>query len=144
MLVESQNIDKMCSFYVSDFHLEMILVPYINQKIDEKENINIITEKDLKGTMEVVMSKMNLENERKEEILNLGWEKNNKQIQDKTNIIVIGTEEYIKEKNKEIQEANKKGLNIVNCYEFEEVKDNIGNIINEHNRSLNTLGFRKF
>lgn len=144
MLVESQEIEKICSFYVSDFHLEMILVPYINKKIEEKKNIEIITERDLKETIEVVVSKMNLEEKRKEEILNLGWNKNNELKQKKSCLIVIGTESYINQKNKEIENMNICNASVVNCYNFEEVQSNIENIINKYDKSLNTLGFNKF
>ena len=51
MIVNSSKIEKMCSFYVSDFHLEMILVPYISEKIENKEDIKIITEKNLQDTI---------------------------------------------------------------------------------------------
>ena len=57
MLVENK-IEKLCCFYVSDFHLEMILLPYINKRLDE--NIIIKTEKDLRDTVETLVSKMNL------------------------------------------------------------------------------------
>ena len=40
MVVQNKRIEKTCCFYVSEFHLEMILVPYINEKINE--NITII------------------------------------------------------------------------------------------------------
>ena len=36
MVVENK-IEKLCCFYVSDFHLEMILLPYINKTIEENK-----------------------------------------------------------------------------------------------------------
>ena len=63
MIVENKNIEKICSFYVSDFHLEMILMPYINKKLDENKKVIIKTEKNLKDTVEVLISKMNINNE---------------------------------------------------------------------------------
>ena len=72
MLVENK-IEKLCCFYVSDFHLEMILLPYINKKLDE--NIIIKTEKDLRDTVETLVSKMNLNEENKDKILKLEWNK---------------------------------------------------------------------
>ena len=71
MVVENNKIEKICCFYVSDFHLEMILVPYINAHINE--NIVIITENDFNETVGILVSKMNLKKENKEKILNLGW-----------------------------------------------------------------------
>lgn len=144
MIAESQKIDKMCSFYVSDFHLEMILVPYINKKIDEKEEVKIITEKNLGESIKVLISKMNLEKERKQEILNLGWNKQDEPITEKSNLIIIGSEEYIKQKNKEIEGKNLSNLSVVDCYNFDEIKGDINSIINKYDKSLNTLGFNKF
>ena len=75
MLVE-HKIEKLCCFYVSEFHLEMILLPFVNKKIEENENIIIKTEYDLKETLQVLLSKMNLIKENKEKILKLNWNKN--------------------------------------------------------------------
>ena len=36
MVTKENKLEKTCSFYVSEYHLEMILVPYINKKIEEK------------------------------------------------------------------------------------------------------------
>lgn len=144
MIAESQKIDKMCSFYVSDFHLEMILVPYINKKIEKKEEVKIITEKNLGESIKVLISKMNLEEERKQEILNLGWNKKDEPITEKSSLIIIGSKEYIKQKNKEIEEKNFSNLSVVDCYNFDEIKGDINSIINKYDKSLNTLGFNKF
>lgn len=141
MVAEDKKIKKACSFYVSDFHLEMILLPYINEKIDKNENISILTEKNLKNTIEVLISKTNLKEENKERILSLGWN-GEKNLKEKSNIIIIGTEKYIKEKNEEIKNTNPSS--IIDCYDFEEVKDKMNNIINEYEMSLNTSGNNKF
>lgn len=145
MIVEDKSIEKACSFYVSDFHLEMMLMPYINEKIENEENIIITTEKDLNESVNTVISKMNLKNENKEKILNLGWnKKENLEIEEKSSIIVIGTEHYINEINNKIEQSQVNKLNVIDCYNFEEVKENISNIVNSHDKSLNTLGFNKF
>ena len=73
MLVEDKRTEKFCSFFVSEFHLEMILMPYINKKIEEKEKIVILTEKNLEKTVKELISKVNLKEENKQKILNLGW-----------------------------------------------------------------------
>ena len=38
MGVKDKKIEKVYSSYVSEYHLEMILLPFINSKIEEKEN----------------------------------------------------------------------------------------------------------
>ena len=139
MVVQNKRLEKTCCFYVSEFHLEMILVPYINEKIEE--NITILTEKNLTNTLEILISKMNLKEENKEKILNLGWD-GEKEIKENSNIIVIGSREYIKKKNKELE--NKKTVSVLDCYDFEEEKNNMNNIIEEYEKSLNTLGKNNF
>ena len=137
MVVQDKRGEKTCCFYVSDFHLEMILIPYINEKIDE--NITIITEKKLKETINILISKMNLKEENKNKILQLGWDGEN-EIKENSNIIIIGTREYIKNKNNEIKNA----VSVLDCYNFEEEKDNMENILKEYKNTLNTLGKSNF
>lgn len=143
MLIEHKREEKMCCFYVSDFHLEMILLPYINRKIEENEKIIIKTEKDLKNTLEVLISKMNLDNDNKEKILNLGWNiKEDKKIEDKSNVIIIGDKKYIEDVNNQIKQKNAKDINVVDCYNFEDTKEEMSELLNLYNGSLNTCAFR--
>lgn len=140
MVVENNKIEKICCFYVSDFHLEMILLPYINAHINE--NIVIITENDFNETVGILVSKMNLKKENKEKILNLGWNgKEEKNIKDKSIIIIIGNKKYIENKNNEIREGNNGDITIIDCYNFEDIKQNMDNIINDYSKNLNTTGF---
>ena len=145
MLVKSQNKGKMFSVYVSDFHLEMILIPYINKKIDNKEDVKIITEKNLQDSVKILVSRMNMPEDKKQKILELGWDKKEeKTLTEKSNIIVLGSEEYIKEKNKKIDEMNINNLSIVDCYDFNEIKDNMNEIMSNYDNNLNTLSSNKF
>ena len=43
MDVQDNNLTKLCSFYVSDWHLVTMLLPYINQKINPKYYYKIET-----------------------------------------------------------------------------------------------------
>lgn len=138
MVVENK-IEKLCCFYVSDFHLEMILLPYINKKIEE--NIIIKTDKDLKDTVEILVSKMNLNEENKEKILSLGWNcKENKKIENKSNVIIIGNKKYIEDVNSQIKQENIKEATVIDCYNFEDTKEDMDEIINKYNKNLNTIG----
>ena len=139
LIVENKKIEKICSFYVSDYHLEMVLIPYINEKLSKNEEIEIISEKNLKETVNTLISKMNINEENKKKILELIWDKNEK-IELKDNMIVIGTKKYLEEINNDIEEKTN-NIKVVNCFNFEEVKGEMGNIIKEYDKSLNTLGF---
>ena len=43
--------EKICAFYASDYHFEMISLPYINKKMENKEDIIILTENNLEETL---------------------------------------------------------------------------------------------
>ena len=139
MVVQNERKEKICCFYVSEFHLEMILVPYINEKINE--DITILTEKKLRETLEILISKMNLNEENKEKILKLGWDGEEK-IKENSNIIIVGSKEFIKNKNEELE--NKNVLSVLDCYDFEKEKDDMENIVKQYKNSLNTLGKNTF
>ena len=139
MVVQNERKQKTCCLYVSEFHLEMILVPYITEKIEEK--ITILTEKSLKETITILISKMNLKEENKQKILELGWDGKN-EVKENSNIIIIGSKKYIEQKNKEIENINVKS--ILDCYDFEKEKNNIEDIIKKYKNSLNTLGKNNF
>lgn len=139
MVVEDNKIKKLCCFYVSDFHLEMILIPYINKKIEE--NIIIKTERNLRDTVEILVSKMNLNRKNKEKILKLGWNvEENKEIKDKSNVIIIGNKKYIEDVNSQIRQDDIKDVTVIDCYNFEETKDDMDNIMNSYSQNLNTTG----
>ena len=139
MVVQKKKLEKACCFYVSEYHLEMILVPYINDIIEE--DITILTDKKLRETLEVLISKMNLKDEEKAKILKLEWD-GDKKIKENSNVIVIGSKEYINKKNNEIIDKNV--VSVLDCYDFDEEKDNINDIVINYSKSLNTLGKNNF
>lgn len=145
MVVENIQIKRICSFYVSEFHLGMILLPYISQKIEKKEPILIVSEKNLLNSIKELVSKVNLKEEIKNQILNLKWNCSNiVEIKDKSNIILIGKEKFIEDKVKEIEAKNINEIQIIDCYYFEEIKNKMQDIVEKHDRSLNTLGISAF
>ena len=160
MELVKQTVEKICSFYVSDWHLVTMLLPYINKKINEKANIITILEKDIDKNVETLINKLNLKN--REKILNLNWKKTNgikysevkkninKEIlEDKLNIIFInGKKSYMDMVNKNIDkllsENSKKykeiNIKIINCFEVGDFNMNILDILSEHSKILNTSG----
>ena len=60
--------EKTCAFYASDYHFEMISLPFIEKKLQEDKKVIVLTENNLEDTMKFFMSKINLKQEKKEEI----------------------------------------------------------------------------
>lgn len=139
MDIENKENKKMYVFYVSEFHLEMILLPFVNKKIEEKEKIIINTEYDLEDTMKVLLNRMNLKEENKEKILGLNWNKKEKQeMYNKSNIITIGRQEYIDKINSEIKQENLNNIRMLDCYKFDDIKEEISDIANKYDGNFNT------
>lgn len=153
---KESNFMKLCSFYVSDWHLVTMLLPYINKKINEEIQIATILENDIKNNVEILLKKLNLKNE--EKILNINWN-NNKEIKyskiskllkenEELLLIVNGSKEYIEKVNiildkyieNNLEKINNIKLKIVNCYEIVEFNGSIVEILDKHDKILNTSG----
>lgn len=154
------TIEKICSFYVSDWHLVTMLLPYVNKEINEKANIITVLEEDIEENIVTLIDRLNLKN--KEKILNINWKKSNgikyseiknkikqEASEDKLNIIFItGSKSYMDITNKNIEkflkENSKKykqiNIKIVNCFEVGDFNTNIIDILSEHTKILNTSG----
>ena len=141
--------EKICAFFVSDYHFEMMSLPYINRCIEDNKKIIILTENNLKETVKDVIERMNLKDERKEQFLNIDWNKNDfkklKNIKYSSNdnendvvVIIKGKEKYVKNMNKKIDKNG--NIKIIDCYDYEEVEDKINDIIITYDKVLKTSG----
>ena len=156
--VGQHNIKRLCNFYVSDLHLSVMLLPYINKQINEDVEITTIFEKLEKENFEAVLDKLNVKN--KEKILNINWFNGNKDtyekienkieedIKNKKNITIIigGNKNYVFNNNKNIiNYFNKKNIKdleikVINCYNIDDVKKDIKFITKQYDGILNTSG----
>ena len=119
MRLEGITLKKTCSFYISDFHLSTLLLPYITNKI--RNDIQIVTffEKDIEENIKKVLKIMDIGEYIKEEVSKLKWSKtelkNNLGIfenlefgEKDCNIIVAGEKAYIEYVNKKIVDSMQK------------------------------------
>lgn len=159
MKKENGNLEKLCSFYVSDWHLATMLLPYINRQIDKNTNIITLLENNIEENIETLVEKLDLKN--REKILEIRWENiNSKKYSDieeilkkevneaKENIILVnGCKDYIEKNNenieKWIQKTEAKKIKIINFFEVTEFNHHIVEILNAHDRVLNTSGERE-
>ena len=144
MVLEEKKVKNICNFYVSEYHLEIMLLPYISKKIDNEENITIITEFDLESTLNVVIERINLDKDKKEKIKKIGWNiQNIENIIPNTNVILIGSKKFINEKVFKLKERQVENLEIIACYNYNEVKNDMKEIVSKYDGMLNTLGINK-
>ena len=120
MLKENKTEDKSCLFYVSDYHFEMIALPYMKEKIENNNQVIVMTQENLEDSMKHLLNKVNLDSDDKKKIEKINWkEKSVEEISeiDTLNnkvVFVKGTEKYIKNVNQKINEvSNVQNLQII-------------------------------
>ena len=154
--VGQTNIKKFCNFYVSDLHLSVMLLPYISKQVNEDVEITTIFEKLEKKNIETILDKLNVKN--KEKILNINWFNTNKDTYEnrentidksirnnkKITIIIGGDKKYNYETSKNVTEhlkdINNSSIKIINCYNINEIGNDIKSIVKEYDGILNTSG----
>ena len=144
--------EKTCAFYASDYHFEMISLPYINKKLDESKEVIVLTENNLKETIKTLVYKINLNEDKKVDILKIDWENNdlnkfkkiNEDIKSKKDMVIFvkGKENYIKNINENIEKWTEKSKNveIIDCYDMEEISQDMDNIMDQYKFTLKTTG----
>lgn len=144
--------EKICAFYASDYHFEMISLPYINKRIENKDEIVILTENNLEETIKTVLEKTNLKEDKKKKILKLNWKNNDlekfKTIKANINqekdivIFVKGKENYIHNVNQNIEKwiPKENNIKIIDCYDIEEVGENLDEVMEQYQKVLRTTG----
>ena len=148
--------EKLCAFYASDYHFEMISLPYISKSIDENKEVIILTENNLEDTVHTLIERMNLKEVKRNRILKLDWKNDDlkkfKEIskcsKEDINMIIFvkGKENYIENVNKNIEKwvKDKENIETINCYEFYEVENKIENIAQKYDKILGTSGKIEF
>ena len=67
----NKYIQKSCCFYASDWHLTVMLLPYINNKVQENCSIYMKCENNIEEKMNILVNKLTLKN--KKNIMNINW-----------------------------------------------------------------------
>ena len=129
------KINKICSFYVSDWHMITMLLPHINKMINEETRITTILEQNVENKIEILLSKLKLKNER--QIKRINW-KNTTDIKEKIKEILESESKNIEIIVAGEKEKGERKIRILNCYNVENV--NIKEILNKHDKILNTAG----
>ena len=140
--------ENSCAFYASDYHLEMIMLPYINENLKENKNIYVFTQNNLNETINIVIEKVNFEKNIKERMLNINWKnddenKYNELLKENNESIIFikGNEKYIEKVNNNLEQIKKyKKMEVIDCYNLEEVADKTKTIVSNHKNILITSG----
>lgn len=154
MMKENKREEKLCLFFASDYHFEMISLPYINESLKKNENVIIMTENNLDTSVDKVLSRINLNEEEKNKLTQIDWKNDdlnkfkeiknaNKEGRD-TLIFIKGRENYINNMNKNIENwTNDTEVKIVDCYDINEIQDEVSDIAKKYDKILSTSGIEK-
>lgn len=154
MVQENKKREKLCMFFASDYHFEMVSLPYINENLKKDRNIIVITENNLDETVNKLLSNINLTKDEKDKIKKIDWENNDvnkfKQIKKanenkkETIIFIKGKENYIDTINKNIYNwIDVNEIKVIDCYDINEVQDDVSNIAGKYGKILSTSGVEK-
>lgn len=154
------NIKKLCGFCINEWHLTTMVLPYISKEINNNYKIITILEKSIEENIKLLIKKLNLRNE--ERILGIDWKQSMARkytnVSNKLNVIekvkgnyvilVNGKKNYIDMVNKYIEKWLQKNkvqheIKIINCYEITEFNYNITEILDSHDKIINTSGERE-
>jgi hypothetical protein len=142
MITKEHEIKKYCCFYASEYHLEMILLPYIKNNIDKTKFV-ILTEDNLSESMKTLLDRTNLDTNEKNKILALDW--NCKEFEEfsnydfnKSTIIINGSNNYIEKVNEKIEKMAIQKGNIIDCYNINEKSLKVMKIQEKYDDILNT------
>ena len=133
-------MDRVCCFYASREHLMSILLPYINEKLEENQNIVTILEEDIGKETKDLKKIFNFEKEnwsKIEEVLKRKENLKNSEFKDSI-VIIIGNNSFLEQKNK-IDEAKI----VINCFEVMKGLDKIEKILEESDKILTTKGLKE-
>lgn len=143
---------KICAFYASDYHFEMISLPYIEKSLEKRKEIIILTENDLQSTIKTLISNINIEEKKKQSLEQINWKnedlKKFKKIKRDTEenkdvvIFIKGKENYIRNINKNIEKWTSKNnkVKIVDCYDMNEVAEKVDTLMAKYKIVLGTAG----
>ena len=143
MITKEQNITKYYCLYVSDFHLEMILLPYIKNNM-YKSNVIVFTENSLKDSLKILLERTSLKLEDKNEIMNIkNWNTCKLEERYKENeeyiIIINGNNDYRNKIHKELENIPNCKFSIIDCFDLNKINISREKLQSEYERCLNIV-----
>ena len=157
----TKQVKKVCGFYVNDWHLTTMILPYIHKELEKENEIITILQKGIKSNIDEILEKMNLKENLNNKIKQIDWtstypvkytkiKSKIKQANPKSdiiNILINGNTDFIEIVNSNIiriiQNTNLENkINIINCYNVTEFT-NVSEITTNYEYILNTTGIKK-
>lgn len=142
--------NMICSFCVNDYHLAVMLVPYIYEAINEGKKVITFFDRDL----EEISKKVILTNrkfwEKEDYFKEIDWKKTRfdklaekfENVQNEDVVIVVGKDDFIDRINRLLINFHT-NFTLVNCFDVSEIAKNENFKITNYSKILNTKGLEK-
>ncbi|MBR3132850.1 MAG: hypothetical protein IKF52_01325 [Clostridia bacterium] len=144
-MFENKKTERICSLYVNEMHLVVMLIPYIEKNLERNVKIVTILEKDLNNELDVLLERTNLNESKKKKIREINWDSKKLDEIEKLNlkngiVIINGSREFVERVNFLIENKAEK---IINCIKLEDFEKRASSVLEKHDKILNTLGERE-
>jgi hypothetical protein len=134
---KGNEIKRICGFYINNCHLATMMLPYIHKELEKNNKIITIFQNGIKNNVQELLSKMNLNQELYNKILEINWNRTNtikySEIKNKLDnikaeevdnisILINGDIAFINKVNENIEKALKNmniksKISVINYYE---------------------------
>lgn len=141
--------DKICSFCVNDYHLAVMIMPYIYEAVNEEKNVITFLDRDIEEIANKVIA-TNSKFWESKELRQIDFRKTKfdklsqkfENVKDNDIIIVGGRDDFIDRMNRLIINFHT-NFTIVNCFYVSDIAKNENFKITDYAKILNTKGLEE-
>ena len=139
--------EMICSFCVNDYHLAVMLMPYIYEAMNEGKKVITFFDRNLEGIAKRVISTSRKFWEKDVFWNKINWEKTRfdklsrkfEGTKDNDVVIIAGNDDFIERMNRLIMNFHT-NFTIVNCFYVSDIAKNENFKISDYSKILNTKG----
>lgn len=148
LIMTENKSEKECMFFVSDYHFEMITLLNIKRELKEKRRVVILTQNDLTKSVELVLSRINLEENERAEFKKINWTKECKEKlnniyeiinrKEKLTVYIKGDSDFIFKENEKIKNIINEQVKVIDCYDYNLIGENEKDITKKYGKRVIT------
>ena len=120
---KENEIQKVCGFYVNDWHFTTMILPYVRKEIEGNKKVITFFQESMKAKVEEILSKMNLNKTFEKKILEINWKQIKQEEIEQTLKLEKENIQMINIVENEDSETGKENMNMTNRLK-EEIKEN--------------------
>lgn len=120
----NNSIEKTCCIYASDWHLAVMLLPFISKSLKENNKVYMKFQDSIEDKIHQLLEKLELKNRADIEKISWNLDVGEEELSDNNKIyIVSGNDDYIKHMNRKIEQYynnKEEKIQIIDCFHIVE------------------------